>query len=139
MPTYRFIKKAGGKTLNQIISLYKNQGWWQRGDTPELAANIVKNSHCFLLALEQGRVIGMGRAISDRAGDAYIQDITVLRERRSRGTGSAIVRKIKSRLKADGIKWIGLIAQNNSRNFYRKLGFKVITRSHPMMLNSNHV
>ncbi|MBU2574638.1 MAG: GNAT family N-acetyltransferase [Elusimicrobia bacterium] len=139
MPTYRFIKKAGGKTLDQIIALYEKQGWWRKGDTPELAANIVKNSHCFLLALDQGRVIGMGRAISDNASDAYIQDITVLENRRALGIGSAIVRKLKSRLKADGIKWIGLIAQNNSRNFYRKLGFKVITRSHPMMLTGNHV
>lgn len=139
MPSYRFIKKAGGETLKQIISLYEKQGWWRKGDSPAQAAAIVRNSHCFLLAMEGGRAIGMARAISDRASDAYIQDVTVLDTHRSLGVGSALVRKLKSRLKADGIKWVGLIAQNGSRDFYKKLGFKVIARSHPMMLKSNHV
>lgn len=139
MLTYRFIKKADAKTLNQIISLYKNQGWWRKRDKPALAAKILKNSHCFLLALDRGRAIGIGRAISDRASDAYIQDITILPDYRSLGIGSAIVKKIKKRLKTDGIKWIALIAQNNSRDFYGKIGFKAIKRAHPMMLKENHV
>ena len=139
MLAYRSIKKADGETLRQIISLYEKQGWWGRRDTPAQAAAIVRNSHCFLLALDGGRAIGMGRAISDGVSDAYIQDITVLGTHRKLGVGSAIVRRLKARLKADGIKWVGLIAQNGSRDFYGKLGFKVIDRSHPMMLKSNHV
>ena len=89
--------------------------------------------------MDKGRVVGMGRAISDGVSDAYIQDVAVLIEYRGLGLGSRIVRGIKARLKDDGIKWVGLIAQDGSGKFYEPLGFKVIRRALPMMLKANHV
>ena len=139
MLTFRFLKKPDTSTLKGIISLYSRQGWWDKSDTPALAAKIIRNSHCFLLVLDKGRPVGMGRAISDAASDAYIQDVTVLREYRGRGLGSKIVLRLRKRLKADGIRWVGLIAQGNSAPFYAGLGFKPIERSRPMMLKGNHV
>ena len=139
MPTFRFLKKLDPETLKGIISLYSRQGWWDKNDKPALAAKIIRNSHCFLVVLDKGRPIGMGRAISDAINDAYIQDVMVLSEYRGRGLGSKIVLKLKNRLKADGIRWIGLIAQDNSSPFYAKLGFRPISASRPMMLKGNHV
>ncbi|HBB67593.1 MAG: hypothetical protein A2X28_02730 [Elusimicrobia bacterium GWA2_56_46] len=139
MISFRFLKKPEPAALKDIISLYARQGWWRKGDTPALAARLIGNSHCFLAVLDKGRVVGMGRAISDGVSDAYIQDVAVSGEYRSRGLGSKIILKLKHRLKADGINWIGLIAQNDSRAFYEALGFKVIKRARPMMLKRNHV
>ena len=139
MLTFRFLKKPDAATLRGIISLYSRQGWWGRNDKHALAANIIKNSHCFLVVLDKGLPVGMGRAISDAVSDAYIQDVTVLHEYRGLGLGSKIVLRLKSRLKADGIRWIGLIAQDNSATFYAKLGFKPIRHANPMMLKGNHV
>lgn len=139
MISFRFVKRPGAAFLRQIIALYSRQGWWAKGDTSALAAGLIRNSHCFLVALDKGRVVGMGRAISDRVSDAYIQDVAVLKEYRGLGLGSKIVRGLKNRLKADGIKWVGLIAQDNSHAFYEPLGFKVIKRARPMMLKANHV
>ncbi len=139
MTSLRFIKRPGKVLLREIVALYTRQGWWDKSDTNALAAGLIRNSHCFLVVLDKGRAVGMGRAISDGVSDAYIQDVTVLKEYRGRGLGAKIVRGIKNRLKADGIKWVGLIAQNNSRQFYVPLGFKVIKRAHPMMLKGNNV
>jgi spermidine synthase len=139
MISFRFLKKPGKAALQDIMALYAAQGWWQQHDKLSLAAAIVRNSQCFLAALDNGRLIGMGRAISDGVSDAYIQDVAVLREYRGQGLGSKIIRRLKTRLKADGINWIGLVAQNNSSAFYSKLGFKVIRRAQPMMLKGNHV
>jgi len=139
MLTFRFLKKPDPATLMGIISLYSRQGWWDKTDKPALAAKIIKNSHCFLAVFDKGRPVGMGRAISDLANDAYIQDVMILREYRGLGLGSKIVLRLKKRLKADGIRWIGLIAQDNSASFYAKLGFKPIRRANPMMLRGNHV
>jgi len=139
MLTFRFLKKPDAAALRGIISLYSRQGWWGKSDKPSLAAKIIGRSHCFLVVLDKGRPVGMGRAISDAANDAYIQDVMVLPEYRGRGLGSRIVLKIKNRLRADGIQWIGLIAQDNSAPFYAELGFKPVKRSTPMMLKGNHV
>jgi len=139
MLSFRFLKRPGPAAVRQIISLYSRQGWWGRGDTPELAAALVRNSHCFLAVFENGRAVGMGRAVSDRVSDAYIQDVTVLKEYRGRGLGTAIVLLLKKKLKSDGVKWVGLIAQDGSWPLYRKLGFRPVKNSVPMMLKGNRV
>lgn len=98
-----------------------------------MLGKMIKNSHCFLIAVENGLATGMGRAISDRTNDAYIQDVAVLKKRRKTGIGSEIIKRIVKKLEQDGIKWIGLIAQDNSSHFYKKLGFKTLNDSHPMV------
>jgi spermidine synthase len=75
----------------------------------------------------------MGRAISDKSSDAYIQDLAVIKEYRNKGIGLKIVKKIIEILKKDKINWIGLIAQNNTEKFYEKLGFKIMENSKPMI------
>lgn len=119
---------------NQIIGLYRSNGWWGQGpEDPLLVHRIVKGSHCFIAAEEGNRLTGMGRAISDGASDAYIQDVTVLPDRWGHGIGTEMVRRIIARLEADGIHWIGLIAEKKSHPFYKPLGFEPMADAIPML------
>jgi spermidine synthase len=110
-------------------------GWWTNEipDDPALVGRIIAGSHCFMVAIEDERIAGMGRAISDRASDAYIQDLTVHGAYRNTGVGTEIVKRILNRLEADGIKWIGLIAERNSHEFYEHLGYEIMDDSMPML------
>jgi len=139
MMHYRFIKKADNKTLEQIISLYREQGWWNRSDTKRMLRRIIKESHCFMVAIENGRVAGMARAINAYSKEAYIHDVAVFREFRGRDIGSVLVSRLARRLKADGIGWIGLIATSNSAPFYRRLGFRPPADAQAMILGKNNV
>ena len=81
----------------------------------------------------------MGRAFSDRASDAYIQDVTVKKELRRLGIGRRIIRELVARLEADGLKWIGLIAESGSQKFYENLGFAPMPGATPMLkINESH-
>jgi ribosomal protein S18 acetylase RimI-like enzyme len=134
MITYVFLSRPTKEQIQQIINLYQGEGWWSIGDTSEEAVDkIINGSHCFLVALEDDRIIGMGRAISDRASDAYIQDVTVANTFRGRGIGSEIIKQLISRLHTDGLGWIGLIAEKNSRAFYERLGFDPMPDATPML------
>ncbi|HNW45707.1 MAG TPA: GNAT family N-acetyltransferase [Elusimicrobiales bacterium] len=135
----RFIKTASAADLKRIITIYRAQGWWTPGDKPALLRRLIKGSHCFVVAEQDGRLIGIGRAISDGASDAYIQDVAVLSPLRGAGAGSAIIRALQKRLKADGIKWLGLIAQDNSAPFYARLGFTPLKHASPMLAKGTHV
>ena len=137
--TLRFIKNADAALLQRIITLYQAHGWWDPSDKPALLRRIIKGSHCFLVAERDGRLIGMGRVISDDCSDAYIQDVAVLRSERGSGAGSAIINALKKKLKADGINWLGLIAQDNSAPFYARLGFAELKRAKPMLSKGSHV
>lgn len=121
--------------IQRIITLYRHAGWWSEEiDDPGLVNRIVAGSHCFIAATLSGRIIGMGRAISDGASDAYIQDVTVDSAFRGKGVAAQIVQLLIERLKADGISWIGLIAEQNSHGFYEKLGFTEMRDAKPLLM-----
>jgi spermidine synthase len=131
---YKFIQTPTQAEIARLIELYRLAGWWtDEADHPSLVAGIVAGSHCFLVACRNGAIIGMGRAISDRISDAYIQDVTVDPAFRKQGVGSRIVAMLAERLAADGIAWIGLIAERKTDAFYRPLGFSPMADAVPML------
>lgn len=122
--------------IHQIIGLYRDQGWWQPNDdrSERLISRLIAGSHCFVIASEGERIVGMGRVISDGVSDAYIQDLTVRPDRRKQGIGQLILQALLERLNADGIRWIGLIAEPGSGNLYRRAGFLEMAASTPMLM-----
>ena len=132
---YEFINNPSPEEVQQIIGLYRTADWWDPDDDahPDLVMRIVSGSHCFLVAKEGFSCVGMGRAISDRVNDAYLQDITVMPAYRHLDIGTKIVEKLIERLRQDGLRWIGLIAGNQSHPFYRRLGFEEMPYSTPML------
>ncbi len=135
----KLVRKPDPAALKGIITIYRAHGWWTPSDKTALLKKIIKGSHCFALAERGGRVIGIGRAISDGVSDAYIQDMAVLEAERGSGAGGAILEALLKSLKKDGIKWVGLIAQDNSEYFYRNVGFKALKKAHPMISKESYV
>jgi len=120
--------------LNRITALYRAAGWWGEGpDDPEGLARMIAGSHIFLVAREGDALVGMGRALSDRTSDAYIQDVTVRDDRRGRGIATAIIERLVDRLRADGLGWISVIAEAGSRPLYEPLGFEPMDDATPML------
>ncbi len=121
-----------------VETLYRQAGWWQENDqTADGNAwmdALVRGSFCFAGAFAAGEMVGMGRAISDGASDAYIQDVTVLRAYRGRGIGAAIIRRLCRELRSRRIHWIGLVAEPGTQAFYRRLGFAEMAGHVPMLL-----
>ncbi|HPQ44101.1 MAG TPA: GNAT family N-acetyltransferase [Syntrophales bacterium] len=134
MLQYSFIEKPVADEIREITDLYRREDWWkQEEDNPEMVKQIIKGSHCFLVARHHRTIIGMGRAISDRASDAYIQDVTVMDSYRGRGIGTRIIELLIDRLEQDGIHWIGLIAERRSHPFYERIGFSIMDQASPML------
>jgi len=135
MPNLKFLTTPTPDQIRQITELYYAEGWMQPApDNAELVTRIISGSHCFVIAvMNKGEIVGMGRGISDGVSDAYIQDVTVKKTYRGQGIGSEIIRKLLERLRADGLTWIGLIAERNSQAFYSRLGFEKMPDATPML------
>ena len=134
MLTYTVLVNPTNDQISQITSLYRHEGWWSKAaDDPDQVKGIIAGSHLFMVACSGDEIVGMGRALSDRSSDAYIQDVTVKKEYRSQGIGTTIIRKLIRRLRSDGIEWIGLIAERGSHGFYARLGFKEMPNALPML------
>lgn len=130
------IKLIKTARLDEIISLYKDAGWWKNsyGESPEFLRGIVAGSALFAGAFENNKMIGMGRALSDQVSDAYIQDVAVLKEFQGRGVGKKIIQTLITGLNAWGVDWIGLIAQPGTTGFYENLGFQQLEGHVPLKL-----
>lgn len=135
MYKYTFLDDPSSDQIKQITAIYRLTGWWVDDipDDPSHVRQIIAGSHCFIIVTVENKIIGMGRAISDKASDAYIQDLTVVDSHRKKGIGTEILKRLVARLEGDGIKWIALIAERNSRDFYTNYGFNIMPDSTPML------
>ncbi len=133
-----FLTEPSAEQLRAIVDLYRQAGWWPAGEEADygLLARLVRQSHCFAVAMAGEELVGMGRAISDGVSDAYVQDLIVDPRWRRAGIGSRLVRLIIERLRADGINWIGLIAEQGSAPFYGQFGFEEMANARPMLHRS---
>ena len=117
-----------------LKGLYKDAGWWEPSYdlNPGFLNFIVKDSAVFVGAFYKKRLIGMGRALSDLVSDAYIQDVTVLKAYRGKGTGKKIIQALIKELKKNGVDWIELVAEPGTTAFYKELGFDVLKDHIPL-------
>ena len=128
------IKTIKSASKKDLIRLYKEAGWWEPSydKHPEFLNHIVEDSAVFVGAFLGKRLIGMGRALSDLASDAYIQDVTIIKEFRGKGIGRKIIIKLIEKLKGNNGDWIGLVAQPGTSSFYEELGFEVLKDHVPL-------
>ncbi|HET9204777.1 MAG TPA: GNAT family N-acetyltransferase [Burkholderiaceae bacterium] len=78
---------------------------------------------CFVR--EDGRLVGVGRALADGVDCAYICDIAVLPSHQGTGLGKQIVGRLVERSR--GHRKIILYAVPGKEPFYRQFGFKRMT------------
>ncbi|HOH46265.1 MAG TPA: GNAT family N-acetyltransferase [Candidatus Cloacimonadota bacterium] len=135
MIEYKVVKETDNA---RILQLYRLAGWWEMDDNPaylETVAGIISNTFCFVIAEQEGEILGMGRAISDGYSDAYIQDVTVDPIHRGKGIGKGIIRCLVGFLQEKKIQWIGLISEPGYERFYQSLGFDVMPSYTPFLLD----
>ena len=105
------------------LALYRAAGWFGPSDpAPELDAMIANSFAVFAAFDDAGRLIGMARALSDGVSDAYILDVVVDPEFRSRGIGRTLVKRLAEYLASFGIDWIVCIGVPGTEAFYRAAG-----------------
>ena len=117
-----------------IVELYKAGNWWKDTYDSSGIKDLIKGSFAFAVAIDNKskKAVGMGRLISDKVSDAYIQDLVVLPEYRDKGIGKKIVETLLDFCKSKNLHWIGLIAEPNQDGFYENLGFRTMKKHVPM-------
>nr|WP_155467378.1 GNAT family N-acetyltransferase [Duganella radicis] len=80
------------------------------------------NSRFICFAREDGRLVGVGRALADGIDCSYICDVAVLPSHQGTGLGKEIVANLVSQ--SAGHKKIILYAVPGKEPFYKKFGFK---------------
>jgi GNAT superfamily N-acetyltransferase len=105
---------------NELVALYDAAPLGQKNAADLKTAFGNSRLRCF--AREAGRLVGVGRALSDGVDCSYLCDIAVLPSHQGTGLGKEIVQRLLT-LSA-GHKKIILYAVPGKEPFYKRLGFK---------------
>jgi predicted N-acetyltransferase YhbS len=104
-----------------IIGLYRAHGW-THANHPDRLRTAVECSAFTVVAVEDDRVVGFARAMSDGAFAVYLADILVAPDRQRQGIGRALAQAILDRYPLNVFHHQVLIAERGAEGFYRRLG-----------------
>jgi GNAT superfamily N-acetyltransferase len=106
----------------QVRQLLIDTGWEQRVSGQGRFERMIRGANRAIVALEDSRVVGFGRALFDDASNGYISTVAVAADRRGQGIGRRLVHKLMEVKDPDNITWV-LRAGRGSVPFWEKMGF----------------
>jgi ribosomal protein S18 acetylase RimI-like enzyme len=122
------IRTIEANELNAARRLLVASGWDRAVDDVETFAKLVSRSQVAIVAVDEGRVVGFLRALTDGMTNGYISMVVVDEAYRGRGVGRAMVRHAMG--DDASITWVLRAGRDGVVPFYEKLGF---TRSQVAM------
>ena len=109
---------------NAICNFLSNESYWAKGQPRETILKSIENSFCFGLFKDSNQ-IGFARVVSDFCTFAYLCDLYILDEYRSKGIGTFFMNCVLGHPQVKEVKW--LLKTKYSQSLYRRLGFSEIT------------
>ena len=115
---YRPIGREDYEAVRQFLS---EMGWQERVADPARFQLMMEKAHRTVVAFDDNRVVGFARALCDGVSNGYISMVAVAPNRRGRGIGRELVRRLTG--EDSTITWV-LRAGHGSTGFWERLGFK---------------
>ena len=127
-PGLRFLGIGPGFMPNQglrkLQELFNNNAFWAENRTQAEIKVMLANSQVIVTAWENNKLIGFGRATSDKCFRATLWDLIVSNEFRSKGIGKKLLIKIMNSKSIKKVEKVYLFS-TNSIDFYKSMGFNL--------------
>jgi len=110
-------------TVSEYLALRKSVGW------PLFPEKVVEEGLSRTLfgvcAMDEGKIVGMGRVIGDNAIYFHIQDVVITPSYQRSGVGKLIMRELMEyvSVNARSNANVGLMCSKGREQFYENLGF----------------
>ena len=116
---------------DEVVALYRANDW-SSADKPEQLLAALRNSHSLVTARLDGRLVGLGNAISDGHLVVYYPHLLVHPEFQGQGIGRQMMDALQQRYA--GLHMQMLTADGRAISFYENLGFSRAGQTQPMWI-----
>lgn len=116
---------------DEVIALYRANDW-SSADKPEQLLAALRNSHSLVTARVDGRLVGLGNAISDGHLVVYYPHLLVHPAFQGQGIGRQMMDALQQRYA--GLHMQMLTADGRAISFYENLGFSRAGQTQPMWI-----
>lgn len=125
-----FSTDRGRLDIDLIHDFLSRESYWVPGIRREFVERAIGNSICFGV-YEQGRQLAFARAITDGAGFAWLADVFVVADQRSRGIGKRLIEFVMAHPDLQHIRRF-MLATRDAHDLYARFGFTPL--GHPERL-----
>ena len=115
------IKETKNIRQSDVIQIYKANKW-SSAQKPDELFNGLLNSHSLLTAWDDGKLVGIGNAISDGFLVVYYPHLIIHPDYHWKGIGKSILKKFQE--KYGNFHQQILVADGGAIDFYEKCGFE---------------
>lgn len=113
------------KHIQELYDLYKKH-WWCNNRDLEQVRQCVKHSSINIAILDNNKLIGYARILTDFVFKALIFDVIVDEKYQNQGLGKTLVEYIKHHQKLQNVQHFELYCLPEMKDFYNKYGFNAI-------------
>lgn len=106
--------------LDEMKEVYASVGWTKH--TNEIIRQVFEASNIIALVKVNGRIIGIGRGMTDGVFNAAIYDVVVHRDFQGQGIAKKMMEFLLDKL--SHVSCVHLISTTGNEGFYRQLGLK---------------
>jgi N-acetylglutamate synthase-like GNAT family acetyltransferase len=132
-----YIVENKAPSAAELVRMYLQAGFVGTIDEAKMDRAVQSHSNWYVVRHSQGhlkgKLLGVGRFISDHARYACIYDVIVEKDSQNQGIGSAIMQRIIADCTALGIDTVHLWPSKGQKGFYTRLGFASLTAEQPAM------
>ena len=115
--------------LLKLRRLLNKHAFWARGRSPRQLRQMLKGSQVIVSLWRGKRMVGFGRASSDRIYRAVLWDVVVAGDLQGRGLGRRVVEALLASPKLRKVERVYLMT-TISNGFYEQMGFDTVTSQH---------
>lgn len=114
-----------------IHKYLSEESYWAKGRNYSVVLQSIKGSFCFGV-YNKGQQVGFARVVTDYAVFAWIMDVFILEDFRTKGLGKALMNEVLTHPKLKNIQRWGL-ATAGAHGLYEKFGFNLLSKPQNMM------
>lgn len=127
-------KKLQADVIHHYLSV---ESYWAQRIPRDLVEQAMAGSLCFGVYKHDSQV-GFARVITDKASFAYLADVFILTEHRSRGLSKELMKFIMSHEQLQNLRRF-MLATKDAHGLYAQFGFTALTEPEQLMEIRSHI